>query len=245
MAYDPVLNREIYNSVSSRYDRLYHSGAKGLYLKRLESDLMCSMLEPEGKKVLDVGTGTGRLAMLLKDRAAQVIGIDASEKMIEAAIEKNTGHGDKVKFYCMDACDMKFPDNYFDIVTLAGAFEFVQDMSCILQQVRRVLVTKGQFVFTCFNKDPLFGVLPKRAMIESHSLESIGKALSENGFRMKSSRSSFFIPLQAVWKVNSLLTFGWLQEAWFRAVLTIEEIFLHVSFLSDKGIELIILCEKV
>ncbi len=65
--------------------------------------------------VLDLGCGYGRVAVDLLKKAKKVVGIDISKENIELA-KKTIGNKEKCEFYTMDAIDLKFPDNYFDIV---------------------------------------------------------------------------------------------------------------------------------
>ena len=69
-----------------------------------------------GRTVLDVGTGTGRLALLMTGAGASVTGLDASDEMLKVARERAaTQHAD-VHFTIGDAHALSFPDRSFDVV---------------------------------------------------------------------------------------------------------------------------------
>lgn len=66
--------------------------------------------------ILDIGTGSGFLALLLAAEGHQTTGIDLSPAMIAMA-EKTARHFSQiVHFAVMDAEQPDFPDNHFDIV---------------------------------------------------------------------------------------------------------------------------------
>ena len=71
-----------------------------------------------GQKLLDVGCGTGTLAILAKAKAGpdgEVHGIDASPEMIEVACRKADKAGADVRFQVGLFEDIPFPDDQFDL----------------------------------------------------------------------------------------------------------------------------------
>jgi ubiquinone/menaquinone biosynthesis C-methylase UbiE len=66
------------------------------------------------KNVLDVGTGTGFLSLLLADFGHEVTGIDMSEGMLSVAKEKAQDMGLKIHFERGDAENLPFDDQTFD-----------------------------------------------------------------------------------------------------------------------------------
>jgi len=69
-----------------------------------------------GRAVLDVGTGTGRAALLLATLGARVTGIDASEAMLQVARQRAAEERADVTFLAGDAHRLEFPDRSFDAV---------------------------------------------------------------------------------------------------------------------------------
>jgi len=106
------------------------------------------------QKVLDVATGTGMVAMA----AAQCLGngghvhaIDLSKNMINQA-RKNLKHTglDNIDFHIMDAENLEFKSNYFDVITCSYGLFFMPDMSAALKSWLRVLKPGGKLIFTSF-----------------------------------------------------------------------------------------------
>ena len=88
---------------------------------------------------LDVGCGEGRFCRILKNRGIQVVGIDPTEPLLDAAISKDPA-GD---YRLAEAEDLPFADNSFDLVvsylTLIDIAEFRQ----AINEMVRVLVPGG------------------------------------------------------------------------------------------------------
>src|SRR3974377_1959663 len=101
-----------------RYDLLVWVGSFGREGSFREKTLRCSRLKP-GESVLDVGCGTGTLAICAKRRVGtggSVQGIDASPEMIARATKKARKAGEKVHFQNALAEALPFPDGQFDVV---------------------------------------------------------------------------------------------------------------------------------
>ena len=90
----------------------------------LEGDMGRRWLEelekwlPEGKAldILDVGTGTGFFAILLAGLGHRVTGIDLTPAMLEEGRALADQLGLSITFRQMDAQDLAFPDERFDLV---------------------------------------------------------------------------------------------------------------------------------
>lgn len=68
------------------------------------------------KKVLDIGTGTGFLSIMLAEMGYEVVGLDISEEMLKRARNKAVDRGVKVEFKLGDAEDLPFDAGSFDAV---------------------------------------------------------------------------------------------------------------------------------
>lgn len=73
----------------------------------------------DGMKVLDVGCGTGVFTRKLVYRVknGEIIGVDIDEKLLESARKIAEERNLKTKYVKGDVYDLKFEDNYFDLVT--------------------------------------------------------------------------------------------------------------------------------
>ncbi len=101
-------------------------------------------INPENKSVLDVATGTGSLAIGLGNKAKKVVGIDLSDKML--AVAKRKSKSSNITFMQMDATEMKFEDDEFDIVTISlGLHDMPREVrDAVLKETKRVLKNDGR-----------------------------------------------------------------------------------------------------
>src|SRR5208337_4275987 len=101
-----------------------------------------------GEKVLDVCSGTGKLAVLLyREVGAQgsVVGADFCEEMLDVAKKRLSSTAPGIAFVLSDAKDLTFADNAFDVVTVAFGMRNIFDTSVALREAYRVLKPGGRF----------------------------------------------------------------------------------------------------
>jgi demethylmenaquinone methyltransferase/2-methoxy-6-polyprenyl-1,4-benzoquinol methylase len=101
-----------------------------------------------GEKVLDVCTGTGKLASLLyREVGAQgsVIGADFCEEMLDVAKKRLSSTAPGISFVLADAKNLTFDDNAFDLVTVSFGMRNIFDTSIALREAYRVLKPGGRF----------------------------------------------------------------------------------------------------
>ncbi len=94
-----------------------------------------------GLKILDVGCGNGTLTSRLKERGAEVCGIDASPQMLEIA---RRDYPD-IPFYQKDASSFAMEEPY-DIVFSNAVFHWIDDQDGLLSSIAGVLKPGGTLV---------------------------------------------------------------------------------------------------
>ncbi|MFN3368135.1 MAG: class I SAM-dependent methyltransferase, partial [Thermus sp.] len=112
--------RRMFSEIAPRYDLLNRLLSLGSDL-RWRRRAVALALEKNPGRILDLATGTGDLALMLKKRApqAQVVGADFAPPMLALARKKAEAQGLKVEFLEADALALPFPEASFDAVTLA------------------------------------------------------------------------------------------------------------------------------
>jgi ubiquinone/menaquinone biosynthesis C-methylase UbiE len=100
-----------------------------------------------GKKVLDVGVGTGFLSTMLAEMGHDVVGIDLSEEMIKNARKKMDARGLKVKLELGDAENLPFEDESFDAVVNRAVLWTLPNPKKALSEWKRVLKPNGSLCF--------------------------------------------------------------------------------------------------
>jgi ubiquinone/menaquinone biosynthesis C-methylase UbiE len=102
-----------------------------------------------GDRVLDVGSGTGSLAIEIKSLQplADVVGIDPDPKALAIARHKAERASLAIRFERGFADALPYPDRSFDRVTSSLMFHHLSatDKERALREVRRVLVPGGRF----------------------------------------------------------------------------------------------------
>lgn len=100
-----------------------------------------------GDKLLEVGVGTGINAVMYP-RTMEVTGIDFSSSMLEKARERVLRKGmTNIRLLQMDAQDLKFDDDSFDIVYAPYLISVVPDPVKVAREMRRVCKPGGRIIF--------------------------------------------------------------------------------------------------
>jgi phosphatidylethanolamine/phosphatidyl-N-methylethanolamine N-methyltransferase len=132
----------VYDKLATVYDLFFgptrHPGRlKAIALMNIQA----------GERVLEVGVGTG-INLSLYPRKAQVTGIDFSSSMLEKARERAARkNAAPVRLLQMDAADLKFADDRFDIVYAPYLISVVPDPVTVAQEMRRVCRPGGRIIF--------------------------------------------------------------------------------------------------
>lgn len=146
-----------------------------------------------GDYVLDIGCGTGTLALAARRRAgpdAKVHGIDPSDEMVARAKARAARMGLAVAFEVASAQKLPFPDGAFDVVLSSLMLHHLPEAvrKDAVREVRRVLKPSGRFMVVELIRKPglLAAITPARFSHQhhhSHAFEDAKTALKDGGFR--------------------------------------------------------------
>lgn len=109
------------------------------------NELIRNFPKAEGRalRILDIGTGPGFYAIILAARGYEVTAVDMSEGMLEQA-RNNAGElADKIRFRKMDAQELSFNDNEFDVIVTRNLTWNLPDPVKAYGEWRRVLRDGG------------------------------------------------------------------------------------------------------
>jgi len=101
--------------VAEGFDALRFGGPIGQLIQETQQALLLRALAPiQGRRVLDVGTGTGRAALAFAREGAVVTGVDASAEMLAVAERHAAEQGLAATFRVGDAHQLPFGDRAFE-----------------------------------------------------------------------------------------------------------------------------------
>jgi phosphatidylethanolamine/phosphatidyl-N-methylethanolamine N-methyltransferase len=132
----------VYEKMASVYDVFF-----GLPLHHGRAKAIRRMAIKPGDQVLEVGVGTG-ISLPMYPRTCSVVAIDLSDGMLERARTRVEQYRLRnVRLIQMDATQLKFPDNSFDIVYAPYFISCVPDPLAVTREMRRVCKPGGRLVF--------------------------------------------------------------------------------------------------
>jgi ubiquinone/menaquinone biosynthesis C-methylase UbiE len=125
-------------SAGDKYDR-----GTGEWSRLLAAGFVDFMRIRVGESVLDVGCGTGNLALAIaeKTRASKIVGVDLSEGFIEYARGKSKDP--RLVFEQGDAQNLPYADNSFDRCMAILVLQFVPDKVKAIAEMKRVTKPGG------------------------------------------------------------------------------------------------------
>jgi demethylmenaquinone methyltransferase/2-methoxy-6-polyprenyl-1,4-benzoquinol methylase len=133
--------RAMFDRIARVYDLMNSVMTVGMHhrWRRRAADL--AAVGP-GDRALDVATGTGDLALELRSRGAEVVGMDFSERMLELAREK----APDVSFEQGNALELAYADGEFDAATVGFGARNFSDLRRGLAEMARVVRPGGRVV---------------------------------------------------------------------------------------------------
>ena len=150
--------RAMFDRIVPRYDLMNRvmTGGRDVAWRRLAVREALRGRDPATMRALDVATGTGDLAMALRDAGVQdVVGLDFSAPMLEEAWRKDAARpgGERIAWIEGDAMALPFPDASFDAVTVGFGLRNMPSYLGALREMARVLRPGGTLV--CLETTPL------------------------------------------------------------------------------------------
>jgi ubiquinone/menaquinone biosynthesis C-methylase UbiE len=119
-----------------------------------------------GRRVLDLGCGTGVDLARFARGNARAVGVDLSESAIRLA-RQNVGHQRlPVALLVADGEQLPFPDNQFDYVFAHGVVQYTANGRRLVDEVRRVMKPGAEAVFQGYNRISWLNALSKLMKVD-------------------------------------------------------------------------------
>lgn len=146
--------RGVFDSVASKYDVMNDLMSGGLHRAWKAYTLMVANLR-EGDKVLDIAGGTGDLSMAFAKKVGStgmVVHTDINEAMLRVGRDRLTDKGILLPTLVCDAEKLPFPDNHFNLVSVAFGLRNMTHKDAALKEMNRVLKPGGKLLVLEFSK---------------------------------------------------------------------------------------------
>ena len=121
-----------------------------------------------GKRLLEIGCGTGTDLLQFARGGAEVIGLDLTPRSIEIARRRFAVYGQSGTFAIGDAENLAFPDESFDAVYSFGVLHHTPDTERAIREVHRVLRRGGRAIVMLYHRASLYywgGLIVKRGIL--------------------------------------------------------------------------------
>lgn len=174
----------VFHSVATRYDIMNDVLSFGIHRLWKRFTIECAGARP-GMKVLDLAGGTGDLtakfSRIVGD-SGEVVLADINDSMLKVGRAKLRDKGivNNVNYVQANAENLPFPDNTFDIITIAFGLRNVTDKDAALKSMQRVLKPGGKLLVLEFSK-PKHAIMNKAYDLYSFKmLPMIGKMIAHD-----------------------------------------------------------------
>jgi demethylmenaquinone methyltransferase/2-methoxy-6-polyprenyl-1,4-benzoquinol methylase len=165
--------RGVFDSVAPKYDLMNDLMSMGLHRAWKAFTVLVANLR-EGDQVLDIAGGTGDLALAFSKKvgkSGRVVHTDINEARLRTGRDRLLDAGVVLPTLVCDAEKLPFPDNHFDLVSVAFGLRNMTHKDLALTEMNRVLKPGGKLLVLEFSKvaPPLekaydwysFNILPK------------------------------------------------------------------------------------
>ena len=210
-----IVNLQAYHKyIADTYDERSGNHDNSEWHRKTSLKLVEELPPRAGDSVLDIGTGTGTIALhaaSLVGTNGKVIGIDLSKGMLAQANEKVSALDlPNLEFILSDAEHLQFPDSSFDRMYCASAFFCILNPLATLRHWFKLLKPEGGLGFHALPASSYFWVSIARDILSKHgftyilntptgTIEKTRYLLNEAGFKkvvIQVEKSGYYVPLQ-------------------------------------------------
>ncbi len=174
---------QMFDEIADHYDELNHTLSMGIDRNWRKKGIL-SLKDLTPKKILDIATGTGDLAIDAYNRLQpdHILGIDISEGMMEVGRKKiaQLGLSNKISFEKQDCTDLQLADNSFDAAIVAFGVRNFENLDKGLQEILRILRPGGKLMILELSTPERFPMKQAYAIYSKLVIPTIGKFISKS-----------------------------------------------------------------
>jgi ubiquinone/menaquinone biosynthesis C-methylase UbiE len=192
-------------AMAQSFDKRRFSGPIGELIAKSQARVLANMVgRIQNRQMLDVGTGTGRAALILAAGGAKVTAVDASEEMLAIARQRAAEQLLSVTFQRGDAHALDFADRSFDAVVSLRMLMHTPEWERCVAELCRVAMRLVIVDYPSATSVALFESMTRRAMHAAgmatepyrvFTRSAIADAFDRNGFRIRSVHRQFVLPI--------------------------------------------------
>lgn len=184
MGNDPRMTeqvREFWDAHAATFDEEPDHGLRDPVVRAAWTDLLVPLMPPAPASVVDLGSGTGSLAVLLAGAGYDVRGVDLSGEMVAAARRKAEAAGVAVEFAVGDAAAPPLPASTCDVVLARHVLWALPEPENVLTRWVRLLKPGGRLVLVEGRWSTGGGLTPDecRALVRHHRKEATIRQLDD------------------------------------------------------------------
>jgi demethylmenaquinone methyltransferase/2-methoxy-6-polyprenyl-1,4-benzoquinol methylase len=147
---------QVFHSVADRYDLMNDLMSAGIHRVWKRFTIEVSAVR-SGQRVLDIAGGTGDLTAKFSELVGpegEVVLADINDSMLKVGRDRmiDSGHVGNIEYVQANAECLPFPDNHFDVVSIAFGLRNVTDKDEALRSMHRVLKPGGRLLVLEFSK---------------------------------------------------------------------------------------------
>ncbi len=176
---------EVFHSVADKYDLMNDVMSFGIHRLWKNTAMSLSGVK-RGQQVLDLAGGTGDLTKRLSKRVGpegRVVLSDINESMLEEGRKRliNEGIVGNVEFKQINAEEIPFEDQTFDLVTIGFGLRNVTDKLKALKEMKRVLKPGGRLLVLEFSQPVIPGLGKLYDFYSFNIIPRMGELIAKDG----------------------------------------------------------------
>jgi len=174
----------VFHSVADKYDVMNDLMSMGIHRLWKRFTIEQAAVK-KGQRVLDLAGGTGDLALRfsrLVGPDGKVVLSDINASMLARGRERLTDEGvaGNIEYVQANAEALPFPDNHFDLITIAFGLRNVTDKDAALRSMYRVLKPGGRLLVLEFSRPVAPGLSPVYDLYSFRLLPFMGKLVAND-----------------------------------------------------------------